>query len=628
MGHINQGTPLVWDEFIKNGRIQSQELDPIITRSWERSYNYQVDPFNSSNSILEGNYLRERMDQWGEMLDAAAPFMEDLYIGIKGLDNTVILTDNQGYILHSLGDPSFVQKAQQVWLSTGANWREEFKGTNAIGTALHEQKAVNVFAWEHFCQENHFLACSAVPIFNHKQELLGVLDVTGDYQGADVRLLNLVKVAVNGIQREMMVRHLSGELKLSREKSSALGEAYTQGFVAFDGYGRISEINPKASQFLGLGVQECVGKPLAEVVHRRGHHVVVPNQERPQKAGLRYSFNSILGHSSAIKNTKAKAERAALGNSTVLLWGESGTGKELFAQAIHQASGRNGNFIALNCAAIPDELIESELFGYEAGAFTGAKQKGSAGKFEMANGGTIFLDEIGDMPYNLQVSLLRVLQEKCVTRVGGQKVIPVDVRVIAATHQNLIQKVREGKFRQDLFYRLNVITLEIPSLRERREDIIYLANHFLEKYKLEANRPGIIFSSGVLDCIANYSWPGNIRELENLIEGLVNTVEQQAISLSHLPSVFRENNTLNGQAGEEAGNREHWANPSQAVLAAKSFNSITSFTQDDDASLRDIEAIAIKETIRRCDNNMTKAAKSLGIGRTTLYRKMKEYNIF
>lgn len=613
-----------WDSFIKKGTLDIEKVAPVIANSWERSLGFRVDPLHvSSNSILEGSNLKLLMEQWGELIDAAEPFMQDLYVGIKGLGYTVILTDNQGYILHSLGDPDFVEKAQQVWLTTGANWSECVKGTNAIGTALHEKKSVNVFSWEHYCQENHFLACSAVPIFNYKNELLGVLDVTGDYRGADVRLLNLVNMAVSGIQREMTIRHLSGRLKLSQQRSAAIGEVIAQGIVTFDKDGCIEDVNNHGSKILGLAAHDCIGKPLEEILKKTGIRASMASYHsqggvasikstqtsaNPENS-VRYTFESILGKSPLIEKTVNTAKRAAASSSTVLLRGETGTGKELFAQAIHHASGRKGAFVALNCAAIPEELIGSELFGYEAGAFTGAKQKGSAGKFELADGGTIFLDEIGDMPLKIQVALLRVLQERQVTRVGGCKTVPVDVRVIAATHQELTKRVAEGKFRQDLYYRLNVINLEIAPLRSRGDDVTLLAHHLLSKLSCRIGRLQMSYDLEVINKFKEYNWPGNIRELKNLIEGLVNTVEGSIITLGDLP--------------------EHFANPLERlakVADAKPDQSKKSTSEPN--SIKDVEAILIKDTIEKCGYNMSHAARSLGIGRTSLYRKIKEYKIF
>ncbi|MFE7280356.1 sigma-54 interaction domain-containing protein [Heyndrickxia sporothermodurans] len=236
------------------------------------------------------------------------------------------------------------------------------------------------------------------------------------------------------------------------------------------------------------------------------------------------------------------AEKISVSNSAVLLTGESGTGKELFAHAIHQNSSREQfPFVRINCASIPEHLLESELFGYDEGAFTGAKKGGKRGKFELANFGTIFLDEIGDMPLSMQSKLLRVLQEGEVERVGGQKPKTIDVRIIAATHRNLEKMIEEGTFRQDLYYRLNVIKLEIPPLRERKEDIPYIATYLLNKLEKKFHRHGINLTNRVISKLQQHNWPGNIRELENVLERAVNVLEGNTIDIVHLPLYLREN---------------------------------------------------------------------------------------
>ncbi len=311
-------------------------------------------------------------------------------------------------------------------------------------------------------------------------------------------------------------------------------------------------------------------------------------------------FEQIIGSSHNLNKVKAEAEKASRSASTVLILGESGTGKELFARAIHFHSKRSKRpFISINCSAIPEQLLESELFGYEEGAFTGAKRGGKAGKFELANNGTIFLDEIGDMQLHLQTKLLRVLQERVIEKVGGKDWIPIDVRVIAATNKELDKKVLEGEFRQDLYYRLNVIPLSIPPLRERQEDIEILVKYLLDKCnrKLEKNINEV--DSGAMAVLKAYQWPGNVRELENTIEYAVNMCGSDSISESDLPSRFK-NLHIPGAA-----------EISEAVIPIKK-----------------LEQIEIEKAIRCFGSSkqaITKAAQALGISRATLYRKLKEY---
>ncbi|MBS4534075.1 sigma 54-interacting transcriptional regulator [Clostridium sp. D2Q-14] len=313
------------------------------------------------------------------------------------------------------------------------------------------------------------------------------------------------------------------------------------------------------------------------------------------------TFDDIIGDSLELDRVKDYARRISKGNSTVLVQGESGTGKELFARAIHNSSDRrNKPFIALNCTAIPENLIESELFGYAEGAFTGAKKGGKLGKFELAHKGTIFLDEIGDMPLHLQTKLLRVLQENVIERVGGNNIIPVDVRVITATNKILEDKVKDREFREDLYYRLNVIPINLPSLRNRVDDVNILAYNFLKKFNYKLDRNIKYIDESVIDLFKRYNWPGNIRELENVVEYAVNMCSSDTIKLNNLPRKFKESTVYKNK------------------------------TIDNIIPLRELERIEIKKALikfGRDKNGIEQASKNLGISRSTIYRKIKEYDI-
>jgi PAS domain S-box-containing protein len=327
----------------------------------------------------------------------------------------------------------------------------------------------------------------------------------------------------------------------------------------------------------------------------------------------KYSFDDIQGNSLALKQIKESLRKAALTDSTILIRGESGTGKELFAHAVHTASYRvDKNFIALNCSAIPDSLLESELFGYEEGAFTGAKKGGKPGKFELARGGTIFLDEIGDMPLHLQSKLLRVLENRVIERVGGIEQIPIDVRIIAATNRNLEEMVENHEFRDDLYYRLSVIPVFIPPLRERKEDIPILIEHFLAKYSKHMGRSLQRIDPQVQKMLLHYSWPGNIRELQNTIEYAINMSEDgQMIGMEHLPNrLFRVGNTEN-KSLQINGGLFKGAIPNQP------------------GKLKNMEIEAVCQALEKfgtTTEGKEQAAKYLGISIATLYRRLKEIN--
>jgi transcriptional regulator with PAS, ATPase and Fis domain len=308
--------------------------------------------------------------------------------------------------------------------------------------------------------------------------------------------------------------------------------------------------------------------------------------------------------------------KASKSISNVLILGESGTGKELIAQSIHNASSRrNEPFIAINCGALPKGLIESELFGYEGGSFTGANKEGKPGKFELADGGTMFLDEIGDMPLDTQVSILRVLQNKEIVRIGGSKSKPIDIRVIAATNKNLLQSIQDNSFREELYYRLNVFTINVPSLRERKRDILTLAEHFISYYNRALNKNVVKINEDVIDVFNKYSWPGNIRELENIIERAINIVESDTITIKDLPFELQKlvgdnsnKDTIDNKDNISLNNKDNI----QADMTDKKMN---------------LEKDELIKSLIINNGNVIKSAQQLGISRRTLYRKLDKYNI-
>lgn len=313
----------------------------------------------------------------------------------------------------------------------------------------------------------------------------------------------------------------------------------------------------------------------------------------------KYSFDNIITNDPTVLSLKKLGMQAAMSSSTILITGESGTGKELFAHAIHKASSRKyGAFIRVNCSSIPKNLFESELFGYEKGAFTGAKKEGKPGKFEMANGGTIFLDEIGTMPLSMQAKILRVLQEKEVERVGGSKTIELDIRIIAATNEDLYSLVESNRFREDLYYRLNVIKLELPALRQRKDDIVLIARHLLNEFVSEMGLPEMKFHKKTLALMKGYQWPGNIRELRNCIERCIHLTETKRILPTALPEYMQ-------------GNAEKVFDEGYTLKAI----------------VEKAEYKAITKVLKEVNNNKTEAARILGIHRTSLYNKLNKFDI-
>jgi len=635
-----------WNRYIANDVLDIHKIRPEIAHSWQRCRNLKVDPYGQSTAEIKGSELKERLQTSQHLIKIARPFIHNLYGFVKGSGFQIVLADSNGYVLEVIGDPEIVKKTRQVQLCPGGEWSEPLKGTNAIGTAIVEKKPLQIFAREHFCQPHHFLASAASPIFDPEGAMVGVLDITGDYKSFNSNTLSIVVAAVSAIENQLRLHKTTSKLYVSYKFTNMLLEAVSDGVVSCDSNGTVTQLNSFAAKLIGADPRYAIGKPIGSVIRKpasilqvlatgmeyrdqemvieetgkkvsqtvsplrddTGHVIGVlsilkvhKEKQAGRRAGsltAKYVFDDIIGESETMVVAKKWARIAAGSPSTVLLTGESGTGKELFAQAIHNGSARKDRpFIAINCAALPDTLIESELFGYEEGSFTGSKKGGQIGKFELANGGTIFLDEIGDIPLYTQVKLLRVIQEKKLSRIGSSGEISVDIRIVAATHKDLKEEVHKGNFRKDLYYRLNVITINIASLRERMDDLPLLTVHFVNKLSLKLGRKNITVSDDFTDRLKTYNWPGNIRELENAIERALNMLQDGGVLT---PDLLLFDSPLPGRMEER-------------VSEVK--------------SLKDIEKDAIIHALNLYKGNILKVSAKLGVGRNTLYRKIKEYDI-
>ncbi|MCR4441506.1 MAG: sigma-54-dependent Fis family transcriptional regulator [Peptococcaceae bacterium] len=557
-----------WDAFVTYGEPPSHTVRPEIIDSWLRCRQAGVDPENGCCSrILSSTELKEILLKNWDLIHIAKPFMNRLYKYFQGSGFIVVLVDKDGYIMESFGDPKALESAKEINFIRGARWLENEVGTNAIGTALVLKKPIQVTGPEHYCRKHHTWTCSAAPIFDLNNQVAGVLDISGSADETHLHTLGMAVAAVEAITRQL-------------------------------------RIEQDRKQGLTGGLNNRAGGELAAAGNSE-------SQARVFSGGNKlYKFSDIICSSPALKESVHVASLAAGCMSNVLLQGESGTGKELFAQAIHSASCRkNGPFIAVNCGAIPRELIASELFGYEEGAFTGARKGGKPGKFELARGGTLFLDEIGEMPLEQQVALLRVLQEKKIYRIGSDRAIDVDVRIICATNKNILEEVGKGAFRQDLYYRLNVISITLPSLRERREDIVLLFNHFLKQI---SRGKEYYVEPEVYEQVERYDWPGNVRELQNTVERLVNLVQGPIISLSHLPP------EICGAAGAQL---EPAPSLAEQVMGERSSRT------ERKRRAAEKERQKIVFLLDRYGGNVTWTARELGLSRNTLYRKMRLYGI-
>lgn len=647
--HDSKLVQTIWKRYVEGCSLDVKHLRPEIAGSWQRCHNLNLNPRSiDTRALVDESHLRERVGSNEQLIRIARPFMERLYDFVKGSGFQVVLSDETGLLLEVLGDPDILSKTRLLDMCPGGDWSETSRGTNAIGTAIFERRPIQVYASEHYCEPNHFLACAASPIFNPDGQMIGVLDLSGDYRAANPHTLGMVVAAVSAIESQLRLQQATEKLYVAYRYSNTILESMSEGLISVDNQGLITEMNARGGDIFGIDPKLARGRHIsvlmsshapilnllaggrpyedAEVlVERLGKKIrssssllrddsgrVIgavavfnelnrPTLRRPCLHAPRCTFDSIIGESPELARLKSWAVRAAAGNSTVLIQGESGTGKELFAQAIHNASPRCSRpFIALNCAALPEPLIESELFGYEEGAFTGARKGGQAGKFELADGGTLFLDEIGDMPLTVQNKLLRVLQERSVSRVGSAAERAVDVRIIAATHKDLQAEVQAGRFRHDLYYRLHVLDVRVPPLRERKEDIPALTRYLADRIAARLNLGRFEIDETVLRRLQSYGWPGNVRELENALE--------RALVRAGDDKVLTEDLLGLGEA---------------PLQGAESVNSAPSEIK----SLRDAEAETIRCALASCHQNIQKAAAQLGIGRNTLYRKMRQYGI-
>jgi transcriptional regulator of acetoin/glycerol metabolism len=615
-----------WKRFI-NGECVESDVTPSIYRSWQRSIAYQVDHTLISNQdILSTPLLSERREAQESLIRAGETVLPYIFNLLGSTNYTILLGDNDGYIIEAIGDAPFMSKAQKVNLNAGADWREEVRGTNAIGTALSENAPISVFGWEHFVQNNHFLACWAAPIQNCQGAPIGVLDISGEACPDRQKILSIVMMGANMIEKNLRLFELESQLKFYQEGFELASSLLRQGFIAIDHDGIITNINPLGAALLGRSAENIIGQLAGDIFSSpkgwmlsgqsldlrikdqsgkaiSSHLTRVVNEDGKSLGAIgtvqttedTLCPNTLwIGHSPSTQRTLERASKVAATHSSVLIQGESGTGKEIIARTIHQLSPRSkGPFIALNCASISSALVESELFGYVEGAFTGARRGGKPGKFELANRGTIFLDEIGDMPLDIQVALLRVLQEKEVYRVGDTRALKIDVRVLAASHKDLSSLIAAEKFRLDLYYRLKVVTLELPPLRERTEDIQDLVPYFIRKACDSFGSPILGIQPEVFTYLQAHPWPGNVRELENCIESMVALADGPLLTVEDLPNEIRQ--TISQPEHRPLLNQQ----TKHAILYA----------------------------LTQTKGKIAPAAKLLGIGRNTLYRKIKELDI-
>ncbi|MGB9802753.1 MAG: sigma-54-dependent Fis family transcriptional regulator [Desulfofundulus sp.] len=523
-------------DLFEKGNLHSAQLHPSLIGSWLRSRNYRVDSFIDAAPAVP---TRPRNDLEKLLLKIAEPYFK--YFGnlLLMCDCVLALSNSQGVLLYvETPNPGLKRLAVRHNFMVDALWSEEGVGTNAIGMALIEKTNVYLNGYEHYAYTWHPYCCAASPIFNPQTgDVAGVVDLTGFSDRVNLHAMGWVAAVARLIEAEL-ARHILNNRNNRRKNCPSQNASH---FYLCDG-------------------------PVLKNLSRQ-----------------------VIGNDPVFLSALELAEKAARTELNVLLTGETGTGKEVFARMIHEKSSRAaGPFVAVNCGAVPKELMASELYGYLEGAFTGASRRGYPGRFEQADGGTLFLDEIGDAPLELQVGLLRVIEEGCVYRLGSVRPTSVNVRVLAATSKDLGAMIREGTFREDLYYRLSGITITVPPLRERREDIPLLAKYFLDVVRSKSGRC-YVFEEELMQAFLTYHWPGNVRELKNTIERLAGLADDDLLTAGLFYQLIPKSVA---------------AHPEQNA-----------------------ETAILVNAIRKAGGNLSRAAEILGINRTTLYRRIRKYGL-
>lgn len=607
---------------------------------------------NSINK-LNDKEIKVLLDKNRDLNKTSKPIMEMAEKMIKGSGFRIDLSDKDGYILKIIGDKKILKESEEVGVVIGSNRSETIVGTNSIGITLFTGEPVQIIGPEHYNVYPRYWTCSSAPIRNPSGNIIGVLNMSGKYHLLHKHTLGMVVGIANAIESAHKTEKKVFELSINNKFLNTIIESISDGLIVINKKGEITHLNSSAAKMLCKESHEAIGKPIDKLIrtnfsllnilnNRKGYlekeiivtpfygkensqyllteKLVEDSEGEPQGvmalfkemrkvhrlvggiigAKARFNFSDIIGNNKKLKRAVNLAKTASVSSCKMLIQGESGTGKEIFTQAIHNNSNRRDKpFIAINCAAIPRDLVESELFGYEEGAFTGAKRGGRPGKFELAEGGTLFLDEIESMPLESQPKLLRVIESNQLMRIGGNKIITTDVRIISSTNQDLLLAVKKGNFREDLLYRINTVTVDIPPLRERKDDIPILVKYICDKIGGRINKNNIEIDKKVFEVLCEYNWPGNIRELENALESAIILSKNNKITIEVIPENIKpfKSNDLDIKEDREAN------------------------------SLIDIEKEVIFKVLKEVKGNITKASRALGIDRSTLYRKIKKFKI-
>ncbi|GAB6436519.1 MULTISPECIES: sigma-54-dependent Fis family transcriptional regulator [Bacillus] len=606
-----------WKKFVDEGVLDSNRMNERISESWHRCKQANVNPhMNKGQKILSSNIFQDQKKKSEIFLDIAIPQLQTMRKTIDELQMMALLIDPDGYVLSLSGNQQTLKRAKHINFIEGVRWTEAAVGTNAIGTALQIEEAIMISGTEHYSVASHSWSCAAAPIHNDDGKLIGVLDFSCPIEFSHPYMLGMVTSIAHAIERECSIRVHQNELHLIHRFLDVI-DSDEQVVICNHRDVIVSaskKVRERVSNWSRMKLEDLMQnglKPKLEVpVYSNDRMIGKCVYVKENKQGNLFStspfingitFPGVIGTSNAFQHTLEEIKLVSPTDASVYVCGETGVGKEYVARAIHENSPRkNDPFIAVNCGSLPKELMESELFGYAEGAFTGARRQGYKGKFEQADGGTIFLDEIGEVPPEMQVALLRVLQERTVTPIGSSKEVPVNIRIITATHKDLLRLVDEGKFRQDLYYRLHVYPLYVPSLMERKEDIPYFIQHFCEQKDWN-----VVFPKSICNQFSQHTWPGNIRELLNVLERIYILSQGREICEKQISFLLQ---TMMG-------------NQHQLTLQAENKTEYTLNFREK------IQRDSMIEALEKTNGNVSLAAKLLDVPRSTFYKRMQKYKL-
>ncbi|TPO11340.1 sigma-54-dependent Fis family transcriptional regulator [Mesorhizobium sp. CU2] len=613
--------------------------DNVVVQSWLRCVDtHRLDPARPTEAyIVPDTQLREHREQSERLIAIARSGLETLFKQVAGQNYVLLLADAKGVTVDFLGDPSFMDQLRAAGLYLGSEWSESRTGTCGVGSCIVTGEAMTIHQTDHFDTTHTPLSCTAAPIFDTKGELTAVLEISllrsPQPKVSQNLALHLVTASARRIELANLMAQMRSDWVLRFSRSPEFLDVDPEAAIALDASGRIlgttrgaalllaqaggvdwkclSPIGQPISRYLDIGIDDLPnltrGRPTEErlVFGRNGSalfaHAIEPQPSSGRRAPVEVlpkPIAELSGGDPAMAAMQLRAAKLARTTIPTLIHGETGSGKEYLARALHDSSGRTGPFVAINCAAIPEHLIESELFGHAAGAFTGATAKGRKGLIETADGGTLFLDEIGDMPYPLQSRLLRVIAERELVPVGGTAPRPVDIKIISASHHDLHHRVAEGRFREDLYYRLNAASLTLPALRERT-DFEWLLERLVSERAHRAGRPARLSPAARLALI-RHGWPGNIRELVNAVDLAVALCDDETIQPADLPDFA--------------------ASSAAPSASSASFVALRAPSPEE-------ERTALLAVLAATGWNISEAARRLRVDRTTVHRRMKRLRL-